>query len=151
MPFTMFPIFVPLGTHHYWVDRDGMVWEVFAQHLYTWINFSDLWELVNLACATIGVGDCEANQSSCHEALWFMKVHLEVPLLMHYSVVSMGCLFSHLWRCIVSTWKRMWGSGVTGKWFMHWTTTPTCVMHTQTIVVWRLYIKYVNKNSFFCD
>ena len=40
----------------------------FAQHLYTSINFSDPRELVNLPCATIGVGDCEANQSSWHEA-----------------------------------------------------------------------------------
>ena len=40
----------------------------FAQHLYTLINFSDLKELVNFPCATIGVGDCEANQSSWHEA-----------------------------------------------------------------------------------
>ena len=40
----------------------------FAQHLYTLINFSDLTELVNFPCATIGVGECEANQSSWHEA-----------------------------------------------------------------------------------
>ena len=40
----------------------------FAQHLYTSINFSDLRKLVNLPCATIGVGDCEANQLSWHEA-----------------------------------------------------------------------------------
>ena len=40
----------------------------FAQHLYTLINFSDLRELVNFPCATIGVGDCEENQSSWHEA-----------------------------------------------------------------------------------
>ena len=39
----------------------------FAQHLYILINFSDLRELVNFPCATIGVGDCEANQSSWHE------------------------------------------------------------------------------------
>ena len=32
----------------------------FAQHLYTLINFSNLRELVNFPCATIGVGDCEA-------------------------------------------------------------------------------------------
>ena len=37
-----FPVFIPPGTHHCWVDRGSMVWEVFAQHLYTWINFSDL-------------------------------------------------------------------------------------------------------------
>ena len=63
MPFTIFPIskFVPPGTHHCGVDRGGMVWEGFAQHLYTWINFSDLWELINLPWATIGVGDCEVN------------------------------------------------------------------------------------------
>ena len=66
----------------------------FAQHLYTSINFSDLRELVNLPCASIGVGDCEANQSSWHEALWFMYVHLEAPLLMHYCAASIGCLFS---------------------------------------------------------
>ena len=41
----------------------------FAQHLYTLINFSNLIELVNFPCATIGVGDCEANQSSWHEAV----------------------------------------------------------------------------------
>ena len=58
----------------------------FAQQLYTRINFSGLWELVNLPCATIGVGDCEVNQSSWHEALWFMNVHLEGPLLMLTSV-----------------------------------------------------------------
>ena len=46
--------------------RHGM--RGFAQHLYTLINFSDLRELVNFPCATIGVGDCEANQSSWHEA-----------------------------------------------------------------------------------
>ena len=40
----------------------------FAQYLYTLINFSDLRKLVNFPCATIGVGDCEANQSSWHEA-----------------------------------------------------------------------------------
>ena len=39
-----------------------------------------------LRCVTIGVGDCEANQLSWHEALWFMNVHLEAPLLMHTSV-----------------------------------------------------------------
>ena len=39
MPFKIFPIFVPPGTHHCWVDRGGMV---YAQHLYTWITFSDL-------------------------------------------------------------------------------------------------------------
>ena len=81
----------------------------FAQHLYTSINFSDLWELVNLPCATIGVGDCEANQSSWHVALWFMYVHLEAPLLMHYCAAFIGCLFSRLWRCIVSTWKTPLG------------------------------------------
>ena len=40
----------------------------FAQHLHTLINFSDLRELVNFPCTTIGVGDCEANQSSWHKA-----------------------------------------------------------------------------------
>ena len=40
----------------------------FAQHLYTLINFSDLRELVNFPRAAIGVGDCEANQSSWHKA-----------------------------------------------------------------------------------
>ena len=40
----------------------------FAQHLCTLITFSDLRKLVNFPCATIGVGDCEANQSSWHEA-----------------------------------------------------------------------------------
>ena len=49
----------------------------FAQHLYTLINFSDLRELVNFPCATIGVGDCEANQSSWHEAF----VLQECPLV----------------------------------------------------------------------
>ena len=33
MPFTVFLVFVPPVTHHCWVDRGGMVWEVFAQHL----------------------------------------------------------------------------------------------------------------------
>ena len=58
--------------------RHGM--RGFAQHLYTLINVSDLRELVNFPCATIGVGDCEANQSSWHEALCFRNVHLEAPL-----------------------------------------------------------------------
>ena len=61
------------------MDRGGMVWEIFAQKLYTWINFSNLWELANLPCATIGVGDCEVNHSSLHEASNFMNVHLEAP------------------------------------------------------------------------
>ena len=91
---------------HCWVDRGGMVWDVVAQHLYTWTNFSDLWELVNLSCPTIDEGDCEENQSSWHKALWFMNVHLKAPLLMHYSAAFIGCLFSRLWRCIVSIWKR---------------------------------------------
>ena len=30
MPFTIFPVFIPPGTHHCWVDRGGMVWEVLA-------------------------------------------------------------------------------------------------------------------------
>ena len=32
------------------------------------------------------MGDCEVDQLSRHEALWFMNVHLEAPLLMHISV-----------------------------------------------------------------
>ena len=43
-------------------------YERFCPTLYTLINFSDLRELVNFPCATIGVGDCEANQSSWHKA-----------------------------------------------------------------------------------
>ena len=83
MPFTIFQIFVPPGTHHWLVDSGCMVWEDFAQHLYTWINLSDLRELVNLPCATTDVGDCETNQTSWYETLWFINVHLEAPLLMH--------------------------------------------------------------------
>ena len=77
MPFTIFPIFRStwypslLGGQR----RYGM--RGFAQHLYTSINFSDLRELVNLPCATIGVEDYEANQSSWHEA--FFVLH-ECPL-----------------------------------------------------------------------
>ena len=47
-----------------------------AQHLYTLINFSDLRELVNFPCATIGVGDCETNQSSWHEAFVLQECQL---------------------------------------------------------------------------
>ena len=36
MPFTIFPIFVPPGTHYCWMDRGSMVWYVFVQHLSTW-------------------------------------------------------------------------------------------------------------------
>ena len=117
MPFTIFSNFCStrylslLGGQR----RDGM--RGFAQHLYTSINFSDLGELVNLPCATIGVADCEVNQSSWHEALWFMNAHLEALLMMHYCAAFIGCLFR---RCIVTTWKRTRGSGVIGKWFMHW-------------------------------
>ena len=64
----------------------------FAQHLYTSINFSDLWELVNLPCATIGVGDCGANQSYWHKALWVMIVHLDAQLLMHTSVQPLSAI-----------------------------------------------------------
>ena len=40
------------------------------------------WEPVNFPCAsTIGVGDCEMNQFSWHEVLWFMNVHLECHFL----------------------------------------------------------------------
>ena len=48
----------------------------FAQHLYTLINFSDLREQVNFPCATIGVGDCEANQLSWHEAFVLQECSL---------------------------------------------------------------------------
>ena len=53
----------------------------FAQHLYTLINFSDLRELVNFPCATIGAGDCEVNQSSWHEAFVLQECPLVQPLL----------------------------------------------------------------------
>ena len=66
----------------------------FAQYLYTSINFSDLWELVNLPCTTIGVGDCEANQSSWHKALWFMIVHLEALRLMYTSVQPLSAVYT---------------------------------------------------------
>ena len=106
-----------------------MIWEVFIQYLHTWITFSDLWKLVNSLCASIGVGDCEVNQSSWHKALSFMNVHLEAPLLMPYSAAFIDCVYSRLWCCIVSTWKRMRISGVIGEWFMHWTTTPVHYNH----------------------
>ena len=50
----------------------------FAQYLYTSINFSDLRVglLVNVPCATILVGNCEANQSSWHEAFVFHECPL---------------------------------------------------------------------------
>ena len=41
-----------------------------------------------------GMGDCEANQSSLHEALWFMNVHLEAPLLMYYKAAACGTALS---------------------------------------------------------
>ena len=55
----------------------------FAQHLYASIDFSDLRELVDLPCATIGVGDCEANHRLGTRLLWFTNVHLKAPLLMY--------------------------------------------------------------------
>ena len=54
MPFTIFQIFVPSGTHHCWVDRGGMVWEVFAQHLYTWINNWHPWYWNSLIQSHLG-------------------------------------------------------------------------------------------------
>ena len=74
----------------------------FAQHLYTSIYFSDLRELVNLSCATFGVGDCDPNQSSRHEDLCFMNFLLEAPLLMYYCAAFIGCLFSCLWPVALS-------------------------------------------------
>ena len=56
--------------------RHGM--RGYAQHLYTLINFSDLRELVNFPCATIGVGDCEANQSSWHDAFVLQECPLDI-------------------------------------------------------------------------
>ena len=53
----------------------------FAQHFYTLINFSDLRELVKFPCATIGVGDCEANQSSWHEAFVLQECPLRSATL----------------------------------------------------------------------
>ena len=53
----------------------------FAQHLYTLINFSDLRELVNFPCATIGVGDCEANQSSLHKAFVLQEYPIGIATL----------------------------------------------------------------------
>ena len=47
------------------------------------MNFSDLRDVAKLPCATISVEDCEVNQSSWHETLWTMNVHLEAQLLMH--------------------------------------------------------------------
>ena len=64
--------------------------------------------------------------------LCFRNVHLEAPLKMRYCAAFIGCLFSCLWRCIVSTWKRTPGSCVIGEWFMHWTTTPTKCMYSRT-------------------
>ena len=65
--FTIFPVFVLPGTHHCWVDRGGLVWYIFAQHLYTWINFSDLRELVNVPCAIICVRQTASlNQKVLH-------------------------------------------------------------------------------------
>ena len=52
----------------------------FAQHLYTLINFSDLRELVNFPCATIGVGDCEGTNRLGTRLLCFRNVHLEATL-----------------------------------------------------------------------
>ena len=61
----------------------------FAQHLCISINFSDLRELVNLQCATIGVGDCEVNRLGTR-LVWFTNVHLKAPLLMHYCAAFIG-------------------------------------------------------------
>ena len=42
----------------------------------------------------MGVGDCEVNQSSWHEALWLMNVHLQAPLVMHTSVQPLMAVYS---------------------------------------------------------
>ena len=53
MPFTIFQFsFHQLPITAGWTEA---VWyERFSQHLYTSINFSDIWELVNIPCATMG-------------------------------------------------------------------------------------------------
>ena len=84
----------------------------FAQHLYTLINFSDLWELVNLSCATICVGDCEANQSSWHECSLggtTFDAHIDEAFI--------SCLYSRLWQLHCLHLEMKAGSGVIGEWF----------------------------------
>ena len=79
----------------------------FAQHLYTLINFSDLRELVNFPCATIGVGDCKANQSSWHEAFvlqegplnWWRQVRCTtVQRLLAVCLAVCGIALSPPWK-----------------------------------------------------
>ena len=50
-----FPVFVPPGTHHCWVDRGGMVWEVLPNTSTHELTTMIWWELVNLSCSTICV------------------------------------------------------------------------------------------------
>ena len=43
MPFTIFPIFIPPGTHHCWGGQRRHGMRGFAQHLYTLINCGSTW------------------------------------------------------------------------------------------------------------
>ena len=85
--------------------------------------------------------------------LCFRNVHLKAPLYMHYCTAFIGCLFSRLWRCIVSTWKRTPGSCIIGEWFMHWTTLAewkwgNCVCRIAIVV--DLLDKVSKKTSSMC-
>ena len=93
MPFTFFQFsFHQVPILAGWAEA---VWyERFMPNISTYeLRSVIFWELVNLPCAAIGVGDCEANQTSWHKALWFMNVILEAPLLMHYHA-NLNQLFS---------------------------------------------------------
>ena len=55
IPFTIFPVFVPPGTHHCWVDKCGMVWEVLPNTSTRALTTVIWWERINLPCAAICV------------------------------------------------------------------------------------------------
>ena len=59
MPFTIFPVFVPPGTctHHCWVDKGSILWEVLSNTSTHELTSVICWELVNLPCATMWVDE----------------------------------------------------------------------------------------------
>ena len=111
--------FLQFSFHHYWVDRGGMVWEFLpntSTHELTSVIFGSrliyhvLWGEPIVFARGFVVHECPLGGATVDA---------------HISAAFIGCLFNHLWRCIVSTWKQMRGSCVIGKSFMHWTTTPS--------------------------
>ena len=72
---------------------------------------------------------------------------------MHCCAAFIGCLFSRLWRYIVSTWKGTPGSCVIGEWFMHWTTTPTskCMHLSNNTIQTHMFVTSYGDNSSGCD